>query len=63
MTFQAGAAAMSADVDTFAPSAVADFRTPQDPEAGWATRNPERATLFLFVSPRDCGALEELMAL
>ena len=34
-----------------------------DPEAGWATRNPSRALAFLFVSPRDCGALDELMAL
>ncbi|HEX8064590.1 MAG TPA: hypothetical protein VF535_15415 [Allosphingosinicella sp.] len=42
---------------------IADFRTPADPEAGWAARNPDRALLFLFVSPRDCGALEELMAL
>ncbi len=63
MTFQAGAAATSAGFETiFAPEA-ADFRTPRDPEAGWASRNPERAMLFLFVSPRDCGAVEELMAL
>jgi hypothetical protein len=40
-----------------------DFRTPADPEAGWAARNPDRAMAFLFVSPRDCGALDELMAL
>ena len=42
---------------------VADFRTPADPEAGWAPRNPDRAMLFLFVTPRDCGAVEELMAI
>jgi hypothetical protein len=41
----------------------AGFRTPADPEAGWAARNPDRALAFLFVSPRDCGALDELMAL
>ncbi|HEX2762472.1 MAG TPA: hypothetical protein VHM92_01330 [Allosphingosinicella sp.] len=63
MTFQAGAGAASADVESFYTPAVADFRKPGNPEAGWATRNPERAMLFLFVSPRDCGALEELMAL
>jgi hypothetical protein len=34
-----------------------------DPEAGWATRNPGKALAFLFVSPRDCGALDELMTL
>lgn len=33
-----------------------------DPEAGWASRNPERAMAFLFVSPRDCGAVDELLA-
>ena len=49
--------------DTLAPAALnADFRTPADPEAGWASRNPDRAMLFFFVTPRSCGAFEELMA-
>lgn len=61
--FDARTAAALADFATFAAPSVADFRTPADPEAGWASRNPDRALLFLFVSPRDCGALEELMAL
>ena len=56
-------AAAHADFDTLIAPAAADFRTPVDPGAGWASRNPDRALLFLFVSPRDCGALEELMAL
>ena len=34
-----------------------------DPEAGWASRNPARAMAFLYVSPRDCGAVDELLAL
>ena len=34
-----------------------------DPEAGWATRNPDQAMLFLFVSPRDGAMVDELMAL
>ena len=34
-----------------------------DPEPGWATRNPDRAMLFLFVTPRDCAAVDELLAL
>ena len=34
-----------------------------NPEAGWAARNPNRALAFLFVTPRDCAALDELMAL
>jgi hypothetical protein len=61
--FDARTAAAHAHYDTLAPAKAADFRTPADPEAGWASRNPDRALLFLFVSPRDCGALEELMAL
>jgi len=39
------------------------FAAPADPQASWARRNPDRAMLFLFVTPRDCGAVEELMAL
>jgi hypothetical protein len=63
MTFEAQAAAIGAEIETNVFAAPADFRTPADPEAGWARRNPDRAALFLFVTPRDCGAVEELMAL
>jgi hypothetical protein len=70
MTFEAQAAAIQADVETFYQPARSVAAAPfpanddiADPEAGWATRNPERAMLFLFVNPRDCGAVEELMAL
>ncbi len=70
MTFEAGSAALVADVDTYTPMAAPTAAAvpfpandPADPEAGWATRNPSRATLFLFVSPRDCGAVDELLAL
>ncbi len=62
MTFEAHSAAAFADFDAPASSRDADFRTPADPEAGWASRNLDRAMLFLFVSPRDCGALDEVMA-
>ena len=61
--FDTRTAAAHADFDFQAMAKAADFRTPADPEAGWASRNPDRAMLFLFVSPRECGALEELMAL
>ena len=63
MTFEARTAATADDVAAPAPVANADFRTAADPDAGWASRNPDRAMLFLFVTPRDCGALDELMAL
>ena len=69
MSFQATAAAVTADdhnFSAFAPAAIPPAfpaNDPADPETGWATRNPERAMLFLFVSPRDCGAVDELIAL
>lgn len=61
--FEARTAAVLANRQTPVEVQTADFRTPGDPQAGWAARNPDRAMLFLFVSPRDCGSLEELMAL
>jgi hypothetical protein len=33
-----------------------------DPEPGWATRNPEAAMLFLFLTPRDGIVADELLA-
>ena len=63
------AAALALDHDVFADFAPArampplPANDPADPEAGWAARNPDRAMLFLFVSPRDCAAVGELMAL
>ena len=63
MTYEAQHAAFDAELEASSSAALADFRTPADPEAGWARRNPDRAMLFLFVTPRACGAVEELMAL
>ncbi len=67
MTFEAHAAAFTADVEfAFEQLKVRAFPAHAevaDPEAGWATRNPNRALAFLFVTPRDCAALDELMAL
>ena len=68
MTFEAHAAAFAADVDHASEprqprSAFPAHEEVADPEAGWATRNPSRALAFLFVTPRDCAALDELMAL
>ena len=60
--FEARIAATDMEMDLIDRDLNADYRTPADPEAGWAARNPDRALLFLYVSPRDCGALEELMA-
>jgi hypothetical protein len=59
MTFQAQSASFANDdVEIFAE------RTPlvAEPEGGWATQNPERAMLNLFINPRDCAMLDELLA-
>ncbi|HEX8442844.1 MAG TPA: hypothetical protein VF631_04270 [Allosphingosinicella sp.] len=70
MTFVAPASAFADAVEIdfasfiAAPRAVvAAHADVADPQAGWATRNPAKALAFLFVSPRDCGAVDELMAL
>jgi hypothetical protein len=34
-----------------------------DPEPGWATQNPNRAMALLYVSPRLCRIVDELLAL
>ena len=59
MTFEPQAASFANDdAEIFAE------RTPLavEPEAGWATLHPERAMLNLFINPRDCAMLDELMA-
>ncbi len=70
MVYEAQSAALVAEFDVeVEPVSQAPAITPfpandvADPEAGWATRNPNRAMLFLFVTPRDCAAVDELMAL
>jgi hypothetical protein len=68
VTYEAQAAAFEADVELAfeAPKprdALPAHADVADPEPGWATRNPGKAAAFLFVSPRDCEALDELMAL
>lgn len=70
MTFEAHAA-LAADMEfAVEPPAVQERRAffpahehVADPAPGWATRHPDRALAFLFVSPRDCSAVDELMAL
>ena len=34
-----------------------------EPEAGWATAHPEKAMLFLLLTPREGRVAEELFAL
>ena len=77
MTFDMLSAAFAADVEIAVEATIAPATAPRaepspmlpahaevaDPEPGWATRNPDRARAFLFVSPRDCSAVDELLAL
>jgi len=66
MTFQARSTVFSEDVEAFdGPVHAAPFAANDDapPGTGWATRNPDQAMLFLFVSPRDGAMVDELMAL
>ncbi len=34
----------------------------RDPEPHWAQSNPDRMLAFLFVAPRDCDAVDQLLA-
>jgi hypothetical protein len=45
-----------------APSAAALAAARTEPEAGWASANPERAMLYLFVTPCDGIVADELLA-
>jgi hypothetical protein len=69
MTFDVQSAAFAADLDIAVeprperPQTLPAHADVADPEPGWATRNPDKAMVFLFVSPRDCEAVDELLAL
>lgn len=34
----------------------------ETPDADWARSNPDRMLAFLFVAPRDCAAVDQLLA-
>lgn len=34
----------------------------ETPDADWARSNPDRMLAFLFVAPRDCVAVDQLLA-
>ena len=65
MTFEAHSAAFAHDdVEISAEPfrSASAFRFGSEPEAGWASRNPARAMALLFVNPRDCAMVDELLA-
>jgi len=68
MTYEAQVAAFEAEVELAFEASRLSAALPAhedvaDPETGWATCNPGKAIAFLFVSPRECAAFDELMAL
>ena len=69
MTFDVQSTAFAADMDIAVepraerPRILPAHADVADPEPGWATRNPDKAMAFLLVSPRDCEAVDEIMAL
>lgn len=38
------------------------FERAADPDPVWAAGNPDRMLAFLFVTPRDCPAVDALLA-
>ena len=65
MTFEAHSASFATDDVEISAEPVRSasvLRFASEPEAGWATRNPARAMALLFVNPRDCAMVDELLA-
>lgn len=66
MMFEAFAATFEADAHVADPAVRAPAAANDDaPGAapGWATANPDKALLLLFVAPRPGVVLDELLAL
>jgi hypothetical protein len=69
MTFEAHSTAFASDDVEFSAESSrtsSAFRFTSmsvgEPAAGWASRNPARAMALLFVNPRDCAMVDELLA-
>lgn len=66
MTFEAHSTAFASDDVEISAEPSSAFRFARqvagEPEAGWASRNPARAMALLFVNPRDCAMVDELLA-
>lgn len=62
MPFDAGFPAPIADTTGNFVSITKLIDTVQDPDPHWAQGNPDRMLAFLFVAPRDCAAVDQLLA-
>ncbi|MDP3660364.1 hypothetical protein [Phenylobacterium sp.] len=54
---------MSALAMTHAANDAAPLDMASDPSPAWARENPDDLLRFLYVSPRPCAALDELLGL
>ena len=62
MPFDAGFPAPTADAAGKFVSIAKLVDDAQDPDPHWAQGNPDRMLAFLFVAPRDCAAVDQLLA-
>lgn len=62
MPFDAGFSAPTTDVAGRFVSITKLIDAVRDPEPHWAQSNPDRMLAFLFVAPRDCDAVDQLLA-
>ncbi len=62
MPFDATPPAPAADTTGKFVSIARLIDTVQDPDPHWAQGNPDRMLAFLFVAPRDCAAVDQLLA-
>ena len=62
MPFDAAPTAPSADAAGKFASIATLIDAVQDPDPHWAQGNPDRMLAFLFVAPRDCAAVDQLLA-
>jgi hypothetical protein len=50
------------DIEPKAPDLTAAMIFAGDPDLEWARANPDRLLAFLYVSPRPCAALDDLLS-
>jgi len=62
MPFDAGFPAPKADTAGAFVSIAKLIDAVETPDADWARSNPDRMLAFLFVAPRDCAAVDQLLA-
>ena len=62
MPFDAGFPDTTVAITPVAAPVSSMFELAADPDPVWAAGNPDRMLAFLFVAPRDCAAVDQLLA-